>query len=239
VTRAGDIATSALASVVRLGAGSSARFAARRPEKLVELYDFEACPYCRRVREALSEFDIDALIFPCPKGGTRFRPRVAALGGKQQYPYLVDPNTGSQLYESADIVDYLRRTYQAPSAPLWMGPLSLASSEMATRVRRQRGRTARPARAPEKPLELWGFEACTFCRIVRETLCELELPYVQHNVARGSPRRKAFVARSGRMMVPYLLDPNTGREMFESADIVTYLEKTYGIEPTYGMSGAP
>jgi glutathione S-transferase len=30
------------------------------------------------------------------------------------------------------------------------------------------------------------------------------------------------------MMVPYLADPNTGREMFESADIVTYLERTYG-----------
>jgi glutathione S-transferase len=30
------------------------------------------------------------------------------------------------------------------------------------------------------------------------------------------------------MMVPYLADPNTGQEMFESADIVRYLEQTYG-----------
>jgi glutathione S-transferase len=29
------------------------------------------------------------------------------------------------------------------------------------------------------------------------------------------------------MMVPYLVDPNTGVEMFESADIVRYLEETY------------
>jgi glutathione S-transferase len=28
-------------------------------------------------------------------------------------------------------------------------------------------------------------------------------------------------------MVPYLVDPNTGVEMFESADIVRYLEDTY------------
>ena len=48
-----------------------------------------------------------------------------------------------------------------------------------------------------------------------------------HNVARGSPQREAFVARSGKMMVPYLADPNTGREMFESADIVKYLNDTY------------
>jgi glutathione S-transferase len=46
-------------------------------------------------------------------------------------------------------------------------------------------------------------------------------------VGKGSPRREAFVARSGRMMVPYLVDPNTGIEMFESADIVRYLEATY------------
>jgi glutathione S-transferase len=28
-------------------------------------------------------------------------------------------------------------------------------------------------------------------------------------------------------MVPFLADPNTGREMFESADIVRYLRETY------------
>jgi hypothetical protein len=30
------------------------------------------------------------------------------------------------------------------------------------------------------------------------------------------------------MMFPYLADPNTGTEMFESADIVRYLVDTYG-----------
>ncbi len=49
-----------------------------------------------------------------------------------------------------------------------------------------------------------------------------------HNVAKGSPRREDFVARSGKLMVPYLIDPNTGTEMFESADIETYLRQTYG-----------
>jgi len=28
--------------------------------------------------------------------------------------------------------------------------------------------------------------------------------------------------------VPYLVDPNTGREMYESDDIVAYLEAEYG-----------
>ena len=89
------------------------------------------------------------------------------------------------------------------------------------------GTRARPSRAPGKPLELYSMESSPFCRIVRERLCELELPYRLHNVGGGSPSRDAFVARSGRMMVPWLADPNTGAEMFESADIVTYLDATY------------
>ena len=34
-------------------------------------------------------------VYPCPKSGTRFRPRrPCSSGGKAQFPYLVDPNTG-------------------------------------------------------------------------------------------------------------------------------------------------
>jgi glutathione S-transferase len=32
------------------------------------------------------------------------------------------------------------------------------------------------------------------------------------------------------MMVPWLADPNTGIELFESADIVAYLEDTYALD---------
>jgi glutathione S-transferase len=46
-------------------------------------------------------------------------------------------------------------------------------------------------------------------------------------VARNSPGRAAFVERSGRMQVPWLADPNTGAQLFESADIADYLERTY------------
>jgi len=92
-----------------------------------------------------------------------------------------------------------------------------------------RGERYRRARAPERPLELWSFEASPFCRLAREELCSLEIPYLLHNVAKGSAHRDAFVARSGKMMVPYLVDPNTGTSMFESADIVRYLDATYAL----------
>ena len=90
-----------------------------------------------------------------------------------------------------------------------------------------RSLSSSPSRAPDEPLELWSFEGSPYCRLAREALCELELPYVLHNVAKGSAGREAFVKRSGKTMVPYLADPNTGREMFESADIVKYLSATY------------
>ena len=37
-----------------------------------------------------------------------------------------------------------------------------------------------------------------------------------------------LVARAGKIMVPYLFDPNTDRAMFESAEIRQYLNATYG-----------
>lgn len=224
-----DVATSLLVTVSRLGAGLTAKPPARRPARLLALYEFEACPFCRKVRDALTELDLEAMIYPCPKGGTVFRPKAIELGGKAQFPYLVDPNTKTSMYESDAIVAYLFATYggREPGV-LVRGPLATASSALASAFRPTAGSRARPSRRPKKPLELWSFEASPFCRIARETLCELELPYLLHNVGKSSAGRPAFVERSGKMMVPYLVDPNTKTEMFESADITAYLNATYG-----------
>jgi glutathione S-transferase len=224
-----DVATSLAASVARLGGGMQVGSIGRRPRKRLELYEFEACPYCRKVREALSVLDLEAMIYPCPKDGPRFRPEATRRGGKAQFPFLVDPNTGKELYESDDIVTYLFDQYGDGGVPLGLrlGLLTDVTSMLASAWRPAFGARYRPAKHPQKPLELYSFEASPFCRIVREHLCALEIPYVLHNVAKGSARRAAFVARSGKMMVPYLIDPNTGTEMHESADIVAYLDRTY------------
>jgi glutathione S-transferase len=225
-----DVATSIAATVARLGGGLSVGALGKRPEQALTLYEFEACPFCRKVREALSVLDLEADVRPCPKGGTRYRPLVKEQGGKLQFPYLVDPNTGKALYESDDIIRHLFREYGSGGAPalLAAGPLTNATATLASVWRPGLGVRARPSREPERPLELYSFEASPYCRIVREALCSLELPYRLHNVAKGSPSRPAFVERSGRMMVPWLFDPNTDVALFESADIVRYLERTYG-----------
>lgn len=225
-----DVTTSWTASVLRLGAGHKAAHVGARPHEPLVLYDFEGCPFCRKVREALTMLDLSVMIRPCPRGGPRYRPEVVERGGRAMFPYLVDPNTGDSLYESADIIEHLYRHYGDRPAPMWLrSNLTLPTGSLASLLRAPRGLRYRPARAPEQPLTLYSMEASPYCRIAREALCELELPYQLINVGKGSHERADFEARSGRMMVPWLVDPNTGREMFESAQIVRYLHETYAI----------
>ena len=69
--RALDVATSLAATLARAGTGVQVGNLGPRPERALELYEFEACPYCRKVREALSVLDLDADVYPCPKRGPR------------------------------------------------------------------------------------------------------------------------------------------------------------------------
>lgn len=225
-----DVSTSFVSTLLRPGAGMFVRGVGPRPEARIRLYEFEGCPFCRKVREMLTTLDLDAAIFPCPKGGTRFRPEVEKHG-KQQFPFMIDPNTGTEMFESDDIIKYLAERYGDGSVPLSlrMGPLTVLSGSAGSLLRFPRGTRARASRMPEGPLELYSIEASPYARLVREALSELELPYVLHNLGRGSRKREAFEKMSGKMMVPYLVDPNTGTAMFESADIVKYLDQTYAL----------
>ena len=227
--RALDVGSSIAATLIRLAGGAAAKAVGPRPEQTLTLYDFESCPFCRKAREALTELDLDAHILPCPKQGKRYREELTRRGGKAQFPYLVDPNTGTEMYESDDIIDHLYAQYSDGSrAPGPKGVFPLLSGSLASLVRAQQGTFVKASKAPEQPLELWSFEASPFCRIVRERLCELELPYLLHNVGKGSAAREDFVKRFGTMQVPYLLDPNTGKGLYESDEIVGYLDVTYG-----------
>lgn len=231
MARTFDVMTSVASSLLRAGTGFQVGRLGPRPARTLELYEFENCPFCRKVREALSILDLEVDVRPCPKNGLRFRGAVKKRGGKAQFPYLVDPNTGTEMYESDDIVKYLFDRYGDGSVSLSLAVPLLrdVSSVLSGWPRAGYGSHYRPARRPDQALELYSFEASPFSRLVREALCTLELPYRLHNVAKGSPHRSAFIERSGRMMVPYLVDPNTEAAMFESADIVRYLEETYAL----------
>ena len=128
----------------------------------------------------MTALDLDVLINPIPKKGQRFKEQLMAMGGKPQIPFLVDPNTDSKLYESTSIVEHLYREYVAEGAKV--PSLGIASSLNATLLRGSKGMFSAPGSAPGEPLELYSFEASPFARLVRETLCELELPFLLRNV---------------------------------------------------------
>eukprot|EP00246_Nothoceros_aenigmaticus_P009211 TRINITY_DN24587_c0_g1_i1.p1 TRINITY_DN24587_c0_g1~~TRINITY_DN24587_c0_g1_i1.p1 ORF type:complete len:352 (+),score=45.18 TRINITY_DN24587_c0_g1_i1:92-1147(+) len=201
----------------------------RRPEKPIELYEFEGCPFCRKVREIVAVLDLDVLYYPCPQDGPNFRPKAIKLGGKKKFPYMVDPNSGVSMYESDDIIQFLAEKYGDGNVPLSLklGPLTTLTAGFAMLGRAGKGSKYVPAKQPEKPIELWAHEASPFCKLVREALVELELPHLLHSTARGSFRRSELLQRTGTFQVPYIEDPNTGVKMFESAEIVDYLQAEY------------
>jgi glutathione S-transferase len=92
-----------------------------------------------------------------------------------------------------------------------------------------KGSTFTESKLPKTPIIFWGYESSPFCKIVREKLCELEIPHVIRTCARGSPKRDELFNKTGTFQVPFIEDPNTGTNMFESADIIRYLDKQYSI----------
>lgn len=244
--------TSALASGVRGGKGLSAIVRLEQPAKLLEFYDIEGCPYCRPVREALTQLDLDVLIYPCPKGSKQHWDRLTALGGKSQVPFLYDPNTSRYLYDSRQIVDYLFQVYMPEKTLLAPQNLGIRQSQLATALRFKAGLKAHQnnsaAKVAVQPLELFSFEASPFSRLVREKLSELSIAYVLRNSGKqqlsdqGLPwlrpklgtyqpiagtKRAELLARTGKVQFPYLYDPNTDTGLFESKAIIRYLEQQY------------
>ncbi len=220
-----------------------------QPAKLLELYEAEYCPFCRHVREALTELDLDARIFPIPKKGTRYRDQLLTESGAKKIPFLHDPNTGVKLRESEAIVEYLYKQYGIEGIPA--PERNLKTSVLATATRGITGMFAAPSVPAKEALELYSFEGSPYCRLVREVLCELETTYILRNVGKSpgsyadffppilrhnhmksylpaTVNRKKFIERAGLMMVPYIVDPNTGTSMWETGDIQEYLRETYG-----------
>ena len=146
-----DVGSSLAVSALRGASGMRVGALGERPSEVPTLYEFEACPFCRKVREALSILDLDAAIRPCPKGGTLYREEVRQRGGRSLFPYLVDPNGGIEMYESDDIVRYLFERYGEGAVPfaLAAGPLTTFSAVFSGLPRLGNGGFVRPSRRPQ------------------------------------------------------------------------------------------
>ena len=71
---------------------------------MLDLFILETCPYCRKVMSFLDEKGVKY-------NKVDIKPSEEALikmGGKRQVPFLVDTDRNIQMYESDDIIEYLK-----------------------------------------------------------------------------------------------------------------------------------
>ena len=224
-------------SLVRLGRGAVANGNRGTPPLTLELYDCENDPECRPVREALTVLDLEVMVYPVPENGERFRKQLAEMSGSDRLPFLHDPNTGERLQGAESVVNYLYAQFapEGEKSPRNLLPLArVASTLRGSKGKRRPARQGRGATA--RALLLRGQPLFT---ARRESLCELEIPYLLHNVGKSpgkmveylppimrenkvkdyrpeTENRRKLVERGGHMMVPYLVDPNTGTSMYQS-----------------------
>ncbi len=78
------------------------------PDELLEVYQFEQCPYCSKVRKKMTDLGLD---FIARHVDPYDRSRVKEVSGQEGVPVLVDPNTGTTMPESDDIIEYLEERY--------------------------------------------------------------------------------------------------------------------------------
>lgn len=82
-------------------------------------------------------------------------------------------------------------------------------------------------------LELYQAEGCDYSAKVRETLTDLGISYVVHNprTAPGETRNEQTHDQlrtiGGEDQIPFLVDHQRGVTMYESDEIVEYLEAHY------------
>jgi glutathione S-transferase len=78
---------------------------------MIQLYIWNVCPFCQKVVRAAKEMGLkEGLDYTIIDGapGTPGRAVVEKTGGRAMVPFLVDGTVS--MYESEDIIAYLRRT---------------------------------------------------------------------------------------------------------------------------------
>jgi glutathione S-transferase len=111
--KAFSVLTSQLASLLRGGPASTQQTNARPDNermKPIELWGYECSPFVRPVKEKLSALGLPHRIVSCSRGSNN-RDKLVAKTGRFQVPFLVDPNTNIEMFEGAEIVEYLEAVY--------------------------------------------------------------------------------------------------------------------------------
>jgi len=90
----------------------------------------------------------------------------------------------------------------------------------------------------EPAITLYRLQSCPFCERAVRKLQEYDLEYTSRFVEPMHSDRDVVKRESGVRTVPVIVDENTGVTMAESANIVEYLDRTYGEQSGEARSGA-
>jgi glutathione S-transferase len=86
-------------------------------------------------------------------------------------------------------------------------------------------------------MELFQREDCPSSHAVRNRLTKLGLDFVAHNVPdQNALKHEQLVQAGGKDEVPFLIDHTSGVKLYESAAIISYLDKAYG-HPSVNLLG--
>ena len=73
---------------------------------MLDLYILENCPYCKKVLSFLETTDLNYNKIDIKN--KQNEETLIKLGGTRQVPFLVDNDRNVQMYESDDIIEYLK-----------------------------------------------------------------------------------------------------------------------------------
>ena len=87
-------------------------------------------------------------------------------------------------------------------------------------------------------MSLYQFKRCSFCVRTRRQIHRLNLPIEYRDASQGSPHREQLENEGGQVKVPCLRieEGNNIEWMYESADIISYLNNRFGEESSSGAN---
>ena len=77
---------------------------------MFDLYILETCPYCKKVMAFLDEIHENYNKVHIAEKANE--DALIQLGGKRQVPFLVDKERNIQMYESNDIIEYIKTVHE-------------------------------------------------------------------------------------------------------------------------------
>ncbi len=73
---------------------------------MFDLYILESCPYCKKVMSFMDDRGVKYNKIDTSEKASE--EALVKAGGKRQVPFLVDKDRNIQMYESNDIIEYLK-----------------------------------------------------------------------------------------------------------------------------------